>query len=106
MTYLAYANLKKINLLLFLGLALIFSRALAEEEKSLDWQRQGYFLTRFYQDAKEETSQIQYYSCVDIRKRDEAVRSSCGQDENRQRAAGVHQVSDAVHYRETPRKDG
>jgi hypothetical protein len=58
MRYSAYVNWKKINFLVlfFLGLVLIFSRgALAEEEKSIDWQRQGYFLTRFYQDAKEET---------------------------------------------------
>lgn len=60
MKYLPYVNWKRINfcILALLGMSLIFSRAaFAEEEKTFDWQPKGYFLTRFYQDAKEDSPQ-------------------------------------------------
>jgi hypothetical protein len=57
MKCLLYVNWKKIDFLIFLYfcLAIIFCRnAAAEGEADFDWQRQGYFLTRYYQDTHED----------------------------------------------------
>jgi hypothetical protein len=57
MRYLPCANWKKINFLLLIILVILAQKAKAEEQKgNLTWQRQGYFLSRFYQDTHEDAA--------------------------------------------------
>lgn len=58
MRYLPCVSLRKIDFLLLslIGLTIISSPSIGAAEKpSFDWQRKGYFFTRIYQDAKEDT---------------------------------------------------